>query len=169
MARQFDYRASSEFAAAAVFAAMTDADGIRARLERLGGPGAALLEHAADADSARFRVRHGLNSADLPSAVRSFMPGDMVIDRLETWRRAADGRYEGTAQVAVPGAPVPVSASGAMRLVDDTAGSTLDVRTDVSVKVPLLGAKIEALVGEQINQLLAAETAFTLDRVKTRS
>lgn len=167
MSRQFDYRAPSELPAATVFAAMTDADCIRARLTTLGGPGAALLEHTADAEAARFRVRHGLNTDDVPPAIRPFLPGNLVIDRLETWRRADEGRYEGTAQVAVPG--TPASATAVMRLADGVGGSTLEVRSDVTVAVPLFGGRIEETVGAQINQLLAAETAFTLDWAKNRS
>jgi hypothetical protein len=37
----------------------------------------------------------------------------------------------------------------------------LNVRADVRVSVPLIGAKIEGVVGEQVQRLLAAETAFT--------
>ena len=70
MSRQFDYRATPPHPAAAVFAAMVDADCLRARLAALGGRNAALLEHEADADSARFRVRHGLDPSDMPQAVR---------------------------------------------------------------------------------------------------
>src|SRR5690349_2339940 len=156
MSSQFDYRASAEFPAARVFAAMTDAECLRARLAELGGRNAALLEHEADADTARFRVRHGLATEDLPAAIRSFVPADFVVDRLETWRRSGDGGYDGDARVAVPG--TPASASGAMRLADGSGGSELHVRTSVTVKVPLVGGRIEGAVGQQINALLAAET-----------
>src|SRR6185312_2782192 len=110
MSSQFDYRATPPRPAAAVFAAMVDADCLRARLAQLGGRNAALLEHAADADSARFRVQHGLDPSDMPQAVRSFLPSDFVIQRLETWRRTADGKYTCMADVDVPG--TPASASG---------------------------------------------------------
>lgn len=161
MSRQFDYRATAAQPAEAVFAAMVNADCLRARLDKLGGRDAALLEHEADAQSARFRVLHGLDSSDMPSAVRSFLPSDFVINRLETWRRTSDGRYAGTADVQVPG--TPATATGQMGLRDTAAGSELRVRTSVTVRVPLLGGRIEATVGEQILKLLDAETTFTLD------
>lgn len=165
MSRQFDYHAASEFPAERVFATMVDADVLRARLAELGGRNAALLEHEANADGARFRLRHGLNTEDLPQAIRGFVPENFVIDRLETWTRTGEGRYEGSAQVAVPG--TPASATGRMNLADNGRGSDLDVRTDITVKVPLLGGKIEASVGEQITDLLALETDFTLNRLRT--
>lgn len=161
MSRQFDYRAMPPHPAAAVFAAMVDADCLRARLAQLGGRNAALLEHEVTADSARFRVRHGLDPSDMPQAVRSFLPPDFVIHRLETWRLGGDGHYTGMADVDVPG--TPASASGQMGLRDAEPGSELRIRTDVTVKVPLLGGRIEDSVGGQILKLLAAETAFTLE------
>ena len=50
-----------------------------------------------------------------------------------------------------------------MRLADTAAGSELVIRADVVVRVPLLGGKIEAVIADQVQQLLAAETAFTLE------
>jgi hypothetical protein len=161
MSRQFDYRATSTEPAKAVFAAMVDADCLRARLDKLGGREAALLEHETDADSARFRVQHSLDPEDIPSAVRSFLPSDFIIKRLETWRRSGDGNFTGMAQVEVPG--TPASATGQMGLRDVATGSELRVRTDVSVRVPLFGGMIEETVGEQILKLLDMETTFTLD------
>jgi Protein of unknown function (DUF2505) len=167
MSRQFDYRATPPHPAAAVFAAMVDADCIRARLAKLGGRNAALLEHEAGPEHARFRVQHGLNPDDMPSAVRSFLPSDFVIIRLETWRRDVDGRYTGMADVDVPG--TPAEASGQMGLRDANPGSELRIRTDVTVKVPLVGGRIEESVGAQILKLLASETAFTLDWMNRNS
>jgi hypothetical protein len=161
MSRQFDYRATPPHPAAAMFAAMVDADCLRARLAQLGGREAALLEHEADADHARFRVQHGLEPDDMPSAVRSFLPSDFKIIRLETWRRGGDGLYTGMADVDVPG--TPADATGQMGLRDAGGGSELRIRTDVTVSVPLLGGRIEESVGQQILKLLDAETRFTLD------
>ena len=161
MSSQFDYRATPPHPAAAVFAAMVDADCLRARLAKLGGRNAALLEHEADAEHARFRVQHGLEPEDMPSAVRSFLPADFVIIRLETWRRDGDGRYTGMADVDVPG--THADATGQMGLRDAGTGSELRIRTDVTVRVPLLGGRIEGSVGQQILKLLDSETAFTLD------
>jgi hypothetical protein len=161
MSREFDYRATSTEPAKRVFAAMVDADCLRARLEKLGGREAALLEHEADAESARFRVQHSIDPQEIPAAVRSFLPRDFLVNRLETWRRSGDGNYTGMAQVEVPG--TPASASGQMGLRDTATGSEYRVRMDVTVSVPLFGGMIEDTVGEQILKLLDMETTFTLD------
>jgi uncharacterized protein DUF2505 len=160
MSRQIDYRSTSQRPADEVYATMVDPDFLRARLERIGGPGARLLEHSADVQGARYLLRLGLDAEDLPSVVRTVLPGDLTIERSERWTRKDSGRYLGDVEVTIPGAPA--SATGGMRLRDlPDGGSELDVRADVRVSVPLIGGKIEGVIGEQVQRLLTAETAFT--------
>lgn len=166
MSRQSEYRSTSRFSADQVYAVMVDPEYLRTRLATIGGKDAELLEHTADADGARFRVRQGLDSKDLPSAVRNFLSGDIVIERTETWTRKEAGRYDGEAQVAIKG--TPASAVGGMRLRDlDASQSELVVRTDVTVKVPIIGGKIESVVADQVKELLRIETEFTLEWLAT--
>jgi hypothetical protein len=160
MPRQIDYRSTYPQPADEVYATMVDPDYLRARLGRIGGPSAELLAHSADVEGARYRLRHGLDAKDLPSLVRSVLPGELMIERSERWTRQDSGRYLGDVDVNMAGAPG--SASGAMRLRDlPDGGSELSVRADVEVSVPLIGGKIEGVVGEQVQKLLAAEAAFT--------
>jgi hypothetical protein len=160
MSRQIDFRSVSPHTADEVYATMVDPDYLRARLERIGGPGAALLAHSADVHGAHYRLRLGLDAKDLPSVVRTVLSGNVTIERDERWTRQDSGRYLGDVDVTIPGAPA--SATGAMRLRDLPDGSSeLSVRADVRVSVPLIGGKIEGVVGEQVQRLLAAETAFT--------
>lgn len=162
MARQIDYRSTSPFPADKVYAAMVDPDYLRARLAQIGGPEASLLEHHADGDGAHYTLRHGLDAKDLPSVVRAILPGDITIERAESWTRQGAGHYAGTVQVTIHG--TPASAAGGMRLrnLDGAAGeSELHVRADVTVGVPLIGGRIVAVVADQVEGLLAAETQFT--------
>lgn len=161
MPRRIDYRSSSEYAADDVAAVMLDEEYLRARLEKLGGPGAALLEHRVDEGGGRYRIRHGVDQAALPSFVATLVSGNLVIDRTEGLRREAPGRYAGEVAVRIPG--TPATAGGGIRLADTGAGSELHVTADVTVQVPFLGGKIEKVIAEQVQLLLAAETAFTLD------
>jgi len=68
--------------------------------------------------------------------------------------------------VQVPGAPV--SAAGTTQLLDAPAGSEFAVQVAVTVKVPLLGGRIEETVAEQVRNLLVAETAFTQNWLRAR-
>lgn len=164
MARQIDYRSTSQYPADEVYATMVDPEYLHARLEQMGGPGAALLEHTADLEGARYRLRHGLDKAALPPLVQSFVPGEIVIERTEAVRRRGAGDYEGDVDVRILG--TPASAVGKLRLRDTgdgAAGSDFAVRAEVTVRVPLLGGRIEAVIAEQVKELLAAETQFTLE------
>ena len=51
--------------------------------------------------------------------MRSFLPSDFIIKRLETWRRSGDGNFTGMAQVEVPG--TPASATGQMGNLQQTS------------------------------------------------
>ena len=160
MPSSIDYRSALEYPADEVYATMVDPEYLRARLREIGGPGAELLEHTADVDGARYRLRHGLSASDLPSIVRNLMPGDISIERTESLKRNGANSYDGSVAVEIHG--TPASAAGWMRLAENGAGSELRVHADVSVRVPLIGGRIEAVVAEQVQKLLAAETAFTV-------
>jgi Protein of unknown function (DUF2505) len=160
MPRSIDYRSPLAPPAEKVFATMTDKQYLQARLQELGGPGSALLEHEATPEGARYRLRQGLSESDLPPIVGKVVGGDLAIERTETLRRTAPGRYAGDVDVQIAGAPA--SASGTMALADDGAGSLFEVHADVTVGVPLFGGKIEEIVAEQVRRLLEAETAFTV-------
>lgn len=161
MARTMTYRATSQHPAADVYATMVDKEYLTARLEQIGGKDARLMEHRADAEGARYTLRHGLDARNLPPIVASFLPGDIVIERTETLRRVGEGRYAGDVSVLIRG--TPASAAGWMRLEDRAlAGSELQIHADVVVQVPFIGTKIEAIIAEQISTLLDAETRFTL-------
>ncbi len=159
MPRPIRYRTRSRYPADELYAAMIDRDQLQARLAELGGEGAELLELAADDAGARYRLRHGLASDQLPAVARTFMPDDLQIERTETWRHDGEGRYSGDVQVSIPGTPGKVG--GTQRLSDVDGGSELVIDGEVQVSVPLVGGKIEEIVAEQVVRLLAAENDFT--------
>ena len=43
------------------------------------------------------------------------------------------------------------------------------MQADVTVNVPLIGGRIEETVAEQVRKLLAAETEFTREWLRTRT
>jgi hypothetical protein len=165
MARSIDYRSTLPFPADRVYAAMTDPEYLRARLAEIGGPGSALLDHEAGPESARYELRQGLSAQDLPPIVSQIMQGDLAIVRTESLNRDAPGRYSGDVDVTIPHAPA--TAAGTMTLEDAPGGSLFAVHADVTVRVPIFGGKIEDIVADQVSRLLAAETTFTADWLRT--
>lgn len=162
MSHRIDYESSAPYPADEMAAVMLDETFLRARLARLGGPGAALLEHHLDGESGgRYRLRQGVDRAMLPAFVASLAAGNLVIERSESLRREPSGRYTGDVDVSITAAPV--TATGSLLLTGTDGRSTLRVQADVTVPVPFLGGKIEKSIAEAVRMLLAAETRFTLD------
>lgn len=164
MPRSLDYRATSPHPAEKVYAAMVDRELLEKQLHHLGGPGAGVTAYETTGDGVRYTLRHGIPADHLPSVVTSFVPGgDLKIDRTEQWRPGGPGVYDGTGSVQVVG--TPATARSVMRIADVEGGSEVRIRAEVTVKVPLVGKKIEDAVAGQIEQLLEAETQFTLSRI----
>lgn len=159
MSRPIRFRSRSAHPADAVYAATVDHDQLIARLAELGGHGAELLDHSANADGAQYRLRHGLAADELPAMARTFLPSDLVIERTETWQREGAGRYRGDVEVSIPGTPGKVG--GRQTLADADGGSELVMNGHVEVPVPFIGGKIEDIIVEQVERLVAAETNFT--------
>jgi len=159
MPRPIDHRSALPHPADRVYAVMADPEYLRARLARIGGKGAELLEHSPDGDGVRYRLRQGLDRHLLPPLVQTLIPGDLMIERVESLGPDTIGGYRGDVDVRVPG--TPVTARGAMRLADVEAGSEFAVRAQVSVNVPFLGGKLETMIAEQVVKLLDVETGFT--------
>ena len=160
MARRIEHRASTRWTADQVSAALVDPAYLRDRLAALGGGGATLLEHNSTNGDTRFRLRHAVPATDLPSAIRGFLKGDLMIERTETWQRAEDGSHVGTVEAGVPG--VPGHIRGTMRLSDDTdGGSTILMEGQVVVNIPLLGGKVEDVIATQVTRLLGKEFEHT--------
>ena len=172
MPRPISYRSTSENPAERVFETMVRREYLEERLVHLGGKGAALLKldvtpGEPPTERAEFTVRQGVDRGDLPSVVQKVLSGDLVIERTETWRRTAEGTYDGTFRATVPGSPSKIG--GTLRLADlddignGRPGSELVVDGSTQVPIPLVGGKIEAVIAEQVRKLVEREARFTLD------
>lgn len=178
MPRPIHYRSISENPAESVFEIMVQREYLEKRLARLGGKGAAVLKLEAHAEQpsgptaqADYTVRQGVDRQHLPQVVQKVLPGDLVIERTESWRRTAPGSYDGTFRATVPGTPSKIN--GTLRLADlpdignGRPGSELVLDGSAQVTIPLIGGKIEAVIAEQVRKLVERETRFTLDWLAT--
>ncbi len=165
MPRSLDYRATSSHPAERVYSTMVDREVIEKRLVQMGGPGAEVQEYQTTGNGGvTYTLQHGIDSADLPDMVTKLLPGGrVVIKRTEHWAPADGGGYAGTARVSIAGTPATAKAS--MRLADNGGGSEFAADFEVTVKVPIVGSKVEEAVAEQIRNLLAAENEFTLSQI----
>jgi hypothetical protein len=151
MGSRIEHRAAVSQDVAAVLAASSDEAALRARLEELGGESAALLEHSVTPDGVRFKIRQGI-------AAERLRTGDLIVEREQTFTRSGDG-YTGTAKASVNGLPAEITAQTELKREGDQ--TVLRTSGEVKVRIPLLGAKLETLIAEQITKLLDREAEFT--------
>jgi hypothetical protein len=158
MSRSIDYRCTYPTEVGRTFAVLADPTYLRARLAAVGGPDSELLEHTRDGDDVHYRLRFALPNHVLPPLVQPLVGGQLLIERTESLRPFGDG-YLGDVSVAVPGAPV--SAEGDMTLRPAAEGTEFVVHSDVTVRVPLIGGRIEESIADNIRKLLVLEGDFT--------
>lgn len=93
---------------------------------------------AIDGDVARIeQVR---SADDIPSVARKFVGDEIVIVQTETWTSPTEADIE----LAIPGKPG--EAVGTLRLVESGGTTTETVDLAVSIRIPLVGGKIETMV-----------------------
>jgi hypothetical protein len=157
MSSRLEHRSTYPAPADVVYSTLVDEAFLTERLNAIGGKNAALLSHRREGDRAAFTLRQGVDGNRLPSAVRSILKGDLVVEREERWKAedsADGGGYVSLGKVSISGVPAEIRSRG--RLVD----TGLTVQAEVRVSIPLIGGKIEKLVAEQVEKLLAAEAEF---------
>ncbi|WP_028938299.1 DUF2505 domain-containing protein [Pseudonocardia spinosispora] len=162
MPRPIRHQSRYPLAAQQTFAELVSREYLEAKLASIGGNNAALLEHASDDTTAKYTLRQGVSRQYLPSAVQKFLSGDLMIERTETWRKVADGRYEGNVAARVKDAPGNIG--GTLRL-GDLSGAECEFSIDgqARVDIPLFGGKIETAIAEQVVKLMERESRFTAE------
>jgi Protein of unknown function (DUF2505) len=98
---------------------------------------------------------------NLPSLITKIRPGDLQIDRIQTWGPLEATGSKGSFEASIPGAPVKIG--GTVALAADGAGSVMTLDGEVSVKIPLIGGKAESVGVAQLTKLLEWEDEFTAE------
>ncbi|MFV0495284.1 DUF2505 domain-containing protein [Mycobacterium sp.] len=105
------------------------------------------------------RVYH----ANLPALVTQLHRGDMCVRREESWSPVRDGVATASIRAALLDAPVDVWGSAVLAPAAGQGGSRMSVDITVQVRVPLIGGKIEGLIGTQLRELMKLEERFTAE------
>lgn len=95
----------------------------------------------------------------LPLIATQFHRGDLSIAREERWTPIRDGRATAEVYGSIEGAPADLR--GEAVLAPTESGARLEFTVSVEVRVPLVGGKIENLIGNQLTNLVIAEQRFT--------
>lgn len=87
----------------------------------------------------------------VPAAARSFVGDEIEIEQRETWHSPTDA----TLVVTIPGRPGRMDATITLR---ERGGRTVEtVSGEIRVSIPLLGGKLEQMVGQVFRLALDAE------------
>ena len=170
MPRSFDLSADYPASVDRVRSAFADEQYWLARLADSGADDATLDSLRVGPDGAIAVATTQVLRADrLPAVVTQLHRGDLRIERHETWQPVAAGRAPATLGADIPGAPVKVNGDAVLRQGDTGAGSRLELRVNVEVRIPLVGGKVETFIGGQLVDLLIAEQRFTTGWLGERS
>ncbi|MGB7983200.1 MAG: DUF2505 domain-containing protein [Candidatus Nanopelagicales bacterium] len=94
--------------------------------------------------------------AEIPSAARRFVGDAITVDEVHTWKHPdLDGARHGTVTATFGNAPMEVY--GTLELRPGGPGTALQVVVHAKAHVPLVGGKLENVVGEQFMRALRKE------------
>jgi hypothetical protein len=93
----------------------------------------------------------------VPSFAKKFVGDEIQIVQTEHWSSPAEGEIH----VAIPGKPGEMKGTARLR---ESGGTTTETATmDIKVGIPLVGGKIEGLIGEMLLKALKAENKVGRD------
>jgi Protein of unknown function (DUF2505) len=121
---------------------------------QIGGP-------AGDDGSIDVITTQVLRSDRLPGVVHQFHRGDLRIRREERWEPVTNGSATATVTGTILDSPASLTGTAVLEPVAESGAARLKFRATVEVRVPLVGGKLENLIGSQLVELLIAEQRFT--------
>ena len=102
-----------------------------------------------------------VRSNNLHSIVKQLHRGDLCIRRTETWGPIIDGTATASIVGAIVDTPVAVSGTAELVPIANSGGARLAAHLDVHVAVPIIGGKVERLIGTYLAELVSREQQFT--------
>lgn len=159
MPRSFDFSVESSASVEQIHSAFSEEDYWLARLVAFGGIGMLDSLIIGTDGSVTVVIIHRLRHEGLPGLVAKFFPRDWQVVQNETWSPIGGGRVRGEVSIATHGAPG--SGLGTALLAPAQNGSRLKCTATVEFKVPLVGGKIESLIGRQLVQQISVLQRFT--------
>lgn len=159
--RSFDFSIESPLSVEQIHSAFSEEDYWQARLAAGGGI-AKLDSLLVDADgSVSVIVVQDLRHEGAHALVAKFLPRTWQIVHKETWSPIGEDQVRGEVSVAARGAPG--SGLGRILLAPAQNGSHLKGTATVEFKVPLIGGKVEGMIGRQLVEGISTLLSFTDD------
>ena len=102
-----------------------------------------------------------VRSHHLPALVKQLHRGDLCVRREETWGPVTGGAA--TASIVGSIVNTPVHVSGTAELSSAPEGARLTFQITVAVRIPIIGGKVEKLIGAHLADLVTREQRFTTE------
>jgi hypothetical protein len=110
-----------------------------------------------------------VHSHNLPGLITQLHRGDLSVRREENWGPISDGVATASISGSIVGAPVNVAGTAELSPSAESGASRLKYRVSIHVRIPLVGGKLENLIGTQLAELVAAEQRFTTTWITDRA
>ncbi|MEE6175555.1 DUF2505 domain-containing protein [Mycobacterium sp. 050134] len=168
MPRSFDLSADYSESVEEVHRAFLDEDYWRARLDdipvdeaklelmRVGG-------ESGEDGSVDVITLQVVRSHNLHALVKQLHRGDLCVRRQESWGPVVDGAATASIAGSIVDTPVKVSGTAELTPITDSGGARLAFQIAVQVRVPIIGGKVERLIGTHLADLVSREQQFTAD------
>lgn len=101
-------------------------------------------------------------ATEVPSFARKFVGDEINIVQSESWT----SQTEAELNVTIPGKPGDMN--GTVTLTAKDGGTTEVVAVEVKASIPLVGGKIEGVIGEMLGKALRAENKVGRDWLAAR-
>jgi len=165
-----DYPGSVEV----VYRAFANEDYWRARLVASGADGTELESmrvggEPENADSIEVVTLQVIRSQNLPGLITQVHRGDLRVRREEHWGPITDCTATASLAGEIVGAPASLSGTATLFPVAESGGSRVDFHVSVQVRVPLIGGKIEKIIGAQLASVVQTEQRFTAKWIADRA
>jgi uncharacterized protein YndB with AHSA1/START domain len=108
-------------------------------------------------DGATITVNRRM-AVDLPGFIAKLAGGKVTLNEVQVWRDSGGSTEpvrDGTIRATMAGQPGGVV--GTLRIDEAGGSTTVSVDAEISVKVPLVGGRIERFVADMLDRLLAYE------------
>jgi hypothetical protein len=159
---QFNDKHTFDKPAAAVLKMFSDKAYFERKYQDLGYTDIQVLEHTVDAKKFRIKVRYTApNTAPVPDFAKKFLGATNVVTQSDTWDLE---RKTGRLEAEIKGVPVKVSAD--MKLADEGGGSANRLAWNLSCGIPLIGGKLEQIVGSDIQSKSKTDVATSREILK---
>ncbi|WP_430331373.1 DUF2505 domain-containing protein [Rhodococcus sp. ACT016] len=165
MPKRFEFSAEFDHPVERVHALLIDEDYWRSRAAE-GARAAVRVDETMDDDGqpvVTVTMTETVDTDNFPALVRKVIRGEVRMERVDAWRPVDAGAANGLVTGRSTGIPVAIDGQYALR--PNGAGSVLDVRGTITVRIPLVGGQIELLARQMVSQMIERDRSEAQSRL----